>query len=157
MKQQLKVYLMLLTVCIGLWSCSDDPFAENQNDERSSLAKTLLEQPLEQRVPSFRNIDHLFYTHTISKGSTITVLPRKEASLAEFRYTTGGNTSFTIDDFMERNLVTGLLVIKDGSIRLERYGMGNDDQTRWTSFSVAKSFTSTLVGMAVRDGLLELE
>lgn len=157
MKQKLKFYLIVSVACIGLWSCNDDPLADHPNDERSNLAKTLLELPLEQRVSFFGNIDHLFYTHTIPKGSTITVLPRKEDSFTEFRYSTGSNTSFTIDDFMARNLVTGLLVIKDGSIRLERYGMGNNEQTRWSSFSVAKSFTSTLVGMAVREGSLELD
>ncbi len=40
----------------------------------------------------------------------------------------------------------------DGKLRLERYGLGFDAAGRWTSFSVAKSFTSTLVGAALRDG-----
>jgi CubicO group peptidase (beta-lactamase class C family) len=37
-------------------------------------------------------------------------------------------------------------------VRLERYGLDFDSEGRWTSFSVAKSLTSTRVGMAVRDG-----
>ena len=32
------------------------------------------------------------------------------------------------------------------------YGLGQTPQMRWTSFSVAKSFTSTLVGAAIKDG-----
>ena len=69
MKQKLKFYLMLSVVCIGLWSCDDDdPLADNPNDERSSLAKTLLELPLEQRVPYFGNIDRLFLVGTGIEG-----------------------------------------------------------------------------------------
>jgi CubicO group peptidase (beta-lactamase class C family) len=45
-----------------------------------------------------------------------------------------------------------LLIVQDGKLRLERYGLGFDAAGRWTSFSVAKSFTSTLVGAALRDG-----
>ena len=43
-----------------------------------------------------------------------------------------------------------LLIVHDGKLRLERYGLGFDDDGRWTSFSVAKSITSTLVGAAIR-------
>jgi CubicO group peptidase (beta-lactamase class C family) len=46
----------------------------------------------------------------------------------------------------------GLIVIQDDRIRLERYGLGFSSRGRWTSFSVAKSFTSTLVGAAIQDG-----
>ena len=49
--------------------------------------------------------------------------------------------------------VAGLLVIKDGVIRYERYGLGNTDQTRWVSFSVTKSVTSMLVGAAIADNI----
>ena len=45
-----------------------------------------------------------------------------------------------------------LLVFHDGKLRLERYALGFDGHGRWTTFSVAKSITSTLVGAAIRDG-----
>jgi CubicO group peptidase (beta-lactamase class C family) len=48
--------------------------------------------------------------------------------------------------------LAGLIVIQDGRVRLERYGLGFSGAGRWTSFSVAKSFTSTLVGAAIQDG-----
>ena len=47
-----------------------------------------------------------------------------------------------------------LLVVHDGRLRLERYGLGFDGDGRWTSFSVAKSITATLVGAALRDGAI---
>jgi CubicO group peptidase (beta-lactamase class C family) len=48
--------------------------------------------------------------------------------------------------------ITGLLVIKNGKIVFEKYYLGADDKSLFTSMSVAKSFTSTLVGLAIADG-----
>lgn len=58
----------------------------------------------------------------------------------------------TLDTYMVAHHVAGIMVVQDGRVRLERYGLGAAPDTRWTSFSVAKSFTSTLVGAALRDG-----
>jgi CubicO group peptidase (beta-lactamase class C family) len=46
----------------------------------------------------------------------------------------------------------GVMVLKDGRVRFEDYAAGFGPEQRWTSFSVAKSFTSTLLGAALRDG-----
>ncbi|MBK9235548.1 MAG: serine hydrolase [Rhodoferax sp.] len=60
-----------------------------------------------------------------------------------------------IDAYMAGQRSAALLVVHDGKLRLERYGLGFDGGGRWTSFSVAKSFTSTLVGAAVKDGFIK--
>jgi CubicO group peptidase (beta-lactamase class C family) len=57
-----------------------------------------------------------------------------------------------IDAYMAGQRSAALLVVHDGKLRLERYGLGYDSAGRWTTFSVAKSITSTLVGAAIRDG-----
>lgn len=57
-----------------------------------------------------------------------------------------------VDAYMAGQRSAALLVVHDGKLRLERYGLDFDAGGRWTSFSVAKSFTSTLVGAAIRDG-----
>ena len=51
--------------------------------------------------------------------------------------------------------VSGVMVLKDGKILLERYGLGRKPEDRWISFSVTKSFTSTLVGAAIQDGKIK--
>jgi CubicO group peptidase (beta-lactamase class C family) len=50
----------------------------------------------------------------------------------------------------------GLLIIKHGAIIYERYGRGFDETKRHISWSVAKSFSSALVGIAVKEGSLNL-
>jgi CubicO group peptidase (beta-lactamase class C family) len=57
-----------------------------------------------------------------------------------------------VDAYMAGQRSAALLVVHNGRLRLERYGLGFDASGRWTSFSVAKSITSTLVGAALRDG-----
>lgn len=60
-----------------------------------------------------------------------------------------------IDQYMAGQRAAGLVILHDGKLRLERYAMGFDAKGRWTSFSVAKSFTSTLVGAAIQDGYIK--
>ncbi len=59
-----------------------------------------------------------------------------------------------VDAYMASQRGAALLVLHDGKVRLERYGLDFDAAGRWTSFSVAKSITSTLVGAALRDGFI---
>jgi CubicO group peptidase (beta-lactamase class C family) len=56
-----------------------------------------------------------------------------------------------IDAYFEGQQAAALVILQDGKVRYERYGLGFDAKGRWTSFSVAKSFTSTLVGAAIQD------
>lgn len=57
-----------------------------------------------------------------------------------------------IDGYMAAQNLAGLIVLQDGKVRLERYRMGLGPRDRWTSFSVAKSLTSTLAGQALKEG-----
>lgn len=60
-----------------------------------------------------------------------------------------------LDDYLASQRTAGLVIIQDGRVRVERYGLDFDAEGRWTSFSVAKSFTSTLVGAAIQDGYIQ--
>ena len=63
--------------------------------------------------------------------------------------------SWTVDDYMKAYNVSGVMVVKDGKVMLERYGLGRKPEDRWISFSVTKSITSTLVGAAIKDGKIK--
>lgn len=62
---------------------------------------------------------------------------------------------FDLDAFMEQQKAASIVVVLDGEVVLERYGLDFDAEGRWTSFSAAKSLTSTLVGAAIADGYIE--
>jgi CubicO group peptidase (beta-lactamase class C family) len=59
-----------------------------------------------------------------------------------------------VDSYMAGQRSAALLIVHDGKLRLERYGLGFEGGGRWTTFSVAKSITSTLHGAAIRDGYI---
>ena len=102
-----------------------------------------------QKDANFPAMETLFPTHVVKAGNNPRPLPPGE-SLAP---ALGGEAA--IEALMASMNVAGLLVIEDGRIRLERYAGGHGPDRRWTSFSVAKSLTSTLVGAAIMDGYIQ--
>jgi CubicO group peptidase (beta-lactamase class C family) len=60
----------------------------------------------------------------------------------------------SVHEFLARTATSALLVIRDGEIRYENYWAPGARQVQWLSMSVAKSFTSALVGAAVADGAI---
>jgi CubicO group peptidase (beta-lactamase class C family) len=98
-----------------------------------------------QRDAAFRALDRLPFLakhRVVPAGGTPSVLP-PGPPLA---------LPLDIDAYMQGQRSAALMVLHNGQVRMERYGLDFDNEGRWTSFSVAKSLTSTLVGMAVRDG-----
>ena len=108
-----------------------------------------LEQGVQTRT--FRHMDQLYPTRPVLRGSR--VYPLHAAAAIAPRYEAEGQTH-DADAFMQRNDVTGLLVLKGDQIVLEKYAQGNDEHTRWTSFSVAKSLSATLIAAALQDGAI---
>lgn len=107
----------------------------------------------DSQIIQYRNWDAFSPVRTIHAGEHTLLLPRKEQDFSEFRYQVDGK-QYTVDDFMREAHVGGLLVLKDGAITLERYGLGNTEDSLWVSFSMAKSVTSMLLGAAIQDGYI---
>ncbi len=103
------------------------------------------------QVNTFRNIDRLFPTRTVSRGETVLALPLSEQPFPEFSWSANGQT-YDLYDVLSLNRVSGLLIIRNGEILFEKYLLGNDQHTRWMSMSVVKSMTATLIGAAIMDG-----
>jgi CubicO group peptidase (beta-lactamase class C family) len=108
--------------------------------------------PAQQRI-GYRNIEKIFPTRTVKRGATVFELPSDAATLTvSYQYQ---GAQWNTEKFMQANHVAGLLVIQHGKIKLERYGLGQTAHDRWTSFSVGKSVTSTLIGAAIKDGAIK--
>ncbi|MGB7575717.1 MAG: serine hydrolase [Thermodesulfobacteriota bacterium] len=110
--------------------------------------KNVLFWSIPQRDAAFRAMDRiplLSKSRIISPGKDVYPLP-KGVPL---------DVGIDVDAYMKDQRTAGLVIIQDGKIRLEKYGLGFSADGRWTSFSVAKSFTSTLVGAAIKDGYIK--
>ncbi|HEV8398494.1 MAG TPA: serine hydrolase [Gemmatimonadales bacterium] len=104
----------------------------------------------ELAVNTFRNIDRLFPTRVVPRAERPLPLPLAATQLRQVTFTDRGK-SYDLATYLELNRVTGLLVLKNGRIALERYRLGNSERTHWMSMSVAKSITSTLIGAAIKE------
>lgn len=110
----------------------------------------LLLSPTDQPY-AYRNVDKMFATRTIPRGSTCFDIPRG-MEIAPLYVTDGIERG--VEDYMRRTNVAGLLVIQDGHIQLERYALGLRPDDRWSTMSTVKSMTSTLIGAAIQDGAI---
>lgn len=107
----------------------------------------------DEQERGYRSMETIFPTHAIQASNRPSPLPVAAHDLKiQFSHK---YRPYTVDEFMKVGRVSGLLVVKDGKIMLERYAMGRQSNDRWTSFSIAKSVTSMLVGAAIRDGAIQ--
>jgi CubicO group peptidase (beta-lactamase class C family) len=105
------------------------------------------------RVEHFRSMDQILPSRKVRASGEPFHFDRNERPL-DVHYTFDGQRR-TLDEFLERATATGFLVIKDDVILSERYYRGATEESRFTSWSMAKSFVATLVGMALAEGRLE--
>ncbi len=103
-------------------------------------------------VGSYRHWAEIYPVRVVPTAPPVSELPRNE-DLGDVPFW-GNGEKLDVASYLERARVTGLLVIRDGVIRLEAYGNGADETSMMTSQSVAKSVVSTLVGIALGEGLI---
>ncbi|NQX90426.1 MAG: serine hydrolase [Halioglobus sp.] len=100
-----------------------------------------------QRDALFRAMDWvplIAQTHVIeATGQAFPLPPGDRLSIA-----------MDLDRYMLEQRTAALIIVQDGKVRFESYALGFNAEGRWTSFSVAKSLTSTLVGAAIQDGFI---
>lgn len=75
--------------------------------------------------------------------------------LQTIEYMQDGQTrQASIDEFLQSSHTTAFIVLKDDAIRYEGYFNGDTRDSIITSFSISKSFTSALVGIAIDEGYI---
>ncbi|SDI72195.1 MULTISPECIES: serine hydrolase domain-containing protein [Bradyrhizobium] len=100
---------------------------------------------------AYRNVDRMFATRPIRRGKTVLPLQRGREISPQYQTDQGAHG---VDAYIDRANVAGLLVIKNEQIVLERYSLGLEENLRWSSMSMIKSLTSTLVGAALQQGAI---
>lgn len=100
---------------------------------------------LPERDAAFRQMEKITSVRTVKAGGAVHAFGRGEPL----------HLTLDLDAYMASQRVAGLIIVQDNKIHLEKYALGYNASGRWTSFSVAKSFTSTLAGAAFRDGYIK--
>ena len=102
------------------------------------------------RVGAYSHFDAIYPTRRIERAPAPSIFKREKADI---RYFYWGNRS-SIEEYLARNPVTGLLVAKDDRILCEHYQYGRTDKDRLASQSMAKSLIGALIGIAVGEGAI---
>lgn len=111
---------------------------------RTAADQNVLFWNSKQRSERFRDMENWFAGYEVPAAEKVLEFPAGKPLPAPLQD--------KIAALVEETRAAGVMVIEGGNLRYESYGLGFDGSQRWTSFSVAKSFTSTLLGAAIRDG-----
>ncbi|HPA17774.1 MAG TPA: serine hydrolase [Verrucomicrobiae bacterium] len=103
------------------------------------------------KVGSFSAADKILPSRVVPRSGPVTPLTNGAPATIGYRYQ---NARYDLADYLEHQRATGLLILKDGAIIAERYRYGRSERDHFLSFSVAKSITSLLVGIALEKGVL---
>lgn len=96
---------------------------------------------------TFRDTDKVFESRPVVRGVAPWELPRGPALAMPANYA----------EFAERTFTNAMLVIRDGKIVFEDYRNRSDATTHFISFSMAKTITSLLTGIAISEGKIALD
>ena len=99
---------------------------------------------LPERDAAFRQMEKVSPVRTIKAGGAVHAFAKGQPLPLHL----------DIDAYMASQRAAGLIIVQDNKIRLEKYALHYTASGRWTSFSVAKSFTSTLAGAVLCDGYI---
>ena len=144
MKKSIKIILITVTILILLMA-GYHLFAYTE-------PKLSLFHP-EKVTHNFAHMDQIFPARPIEKSSNPFRFKDNPTPISSI-YTFDGKTQH-LDEFLDRSKTTGFLVIQNDEIIHEQYFQGYNKHSTATSYSVAKSFVSTLVGIAIEDGLID--
>ncbi len=147
MKKGILSIIVLLAIACGVFWVTAD-----QDMRRLALnlptSTNVLFWSDDQRDAGFRALDRLPVlsdSRVIEAGDNVYPLPNG-APL---------DVGVDVDAYMDAQRAAALIIVHNGKVRFEKYAMDFGPDGRWTSFSVAKSFTSTLVGAAIQDGYIK--
>ena len=118
------------------------------------LATSLNSFKDENLAHTFQHTPEIQPTEKISHGAAnFQFLKEDNLTLVDgFRFKDG---YYPVEKFIEDTKTSALLVIKDDVIKYEKYYLGGDENTLFSSNSMGKSFVSALMGIAVSEGYVE--
>lgn len=103
-------------------------------------------------VETTSNPEKVYPSKKVRRSGKVAELPAgNPLDINAISYTYKGRTA-TVANYLENSRTTGLLVIKDGQVLFERYQYDRKPTMRFLSFSMAKTITAMLVGIALQDG-----
>ncbi len=154
MKTLLRSLLLVCLISSTALAASDDAVDElvkRMADE--GITNVLFLNDADRRI-AFAHIDRAAATRALPASPKPYPLSTNiDESLKGLTYRVDGE-EFAVSDLLAQEPLMGMAVVHGDTIRLEHYATDHKPDSRWVSFSVTKSFTSTLIGAAIKDGYI---
>lgn len=141
------ICVRLLAVCLWLSLSLPSQARGQQSPTTGEQREAVLFWPQAQREAEFRQMDRRFPSDLAAAGAHVRELPQGPPLALGAQ----GDPAW-LASYMDKHHIAGVMVLQDGHVRMQRYGLDFGPQQRWESFSIAKSVTSTLLGIALKQG-----
>jgi len=149
MKNILLTLLLLSPYAFGI--VSELAFGKTENEpllkeERLAFVSSLFTG--EEQYQNFNRVYKLFPTTTLLPSSNPIVFQLGEPISLPVDFIFEGKT-VSVDAYLSRTDTAALLILQNGKIKYENYWLTGGRDVHWFSFSMAKSFISALLGIAI--------
>ena len=124
-------------------------YSNNVNEERLRFVSSLFTG--EEQYQNLNRVYEIFPTSKLSHSSKPLIF-KKGASLELPSNFIFEDKVVKVDEYLSRTDTSALLILKDGKISYENYWLTGGKNVQWISMSVAKSFISALIGIAIDQG-----
>ncbi len=151
-----------VAACLTMLAVAAQPAAIAQTAIPSYVNGTEVPAPVQQlrrhRVDAtlnaltFHNMDEIFDTRVVPRSGPIWTFARKDAiTLPDYSF---GGQRYRGGDVVDRTFTNALLIMKDGEIVFENYYNNTDASDHFIGYSMSKSITAMLIGIALDQKLI---
>lgn len=150
----MKLYTIGLLAAITFSACASTKQSGNTNNiplpsmDSFRTADLLFLTP-EKQLVYYQNADRILPTNKIEAGTKKHVLIEKQLDFSALSFSFK-DTVRSINDFINQTNTVGIIVLRNDTILFEKYNKVQP-KSKWIGFSVAKSVTALLYGVAVQD------
>lgn len=106
-----------------------------------------------KRIHRFQHMNEVMPSRALTPPTKPFYFDRDEIT-KPITYTYKSKTK-DLGSFLAQTTTTGFIVIQDDKIRYETYRLGSTSSSTFTSWSVAKSMISSLIGILLEEGLIK--
>lgn len=147
MKKSLGVLLLLVA------NLSNAQFIEHEARDKRYLVPDSPDTTTPHKIGLFTHMAEVGPTCKVARSSTPIPLHRAPKDLSSVKYDAVFN--YTLKEHVDKNSVIGLMVVHDGKIVDQHFRFERRETDQFTSFSMAKSLISIMIGIAFDEGLIK--
>ncbi|PVE05127.1 serine hydrolase [Limnohabitans sp. Rim28] len=145
-----KLICLLFTFVANLASAQ---FIEHEERDKRYLVPNSSDTTTPHKVGLFTHMAEAMPSCKVWKSSSPMPLLRSPRDLSSVKYEAVFN--YSLKEHIDKNNVMGLMVVRDGKIIDQHYRSERRETDLFTSFSMAKSMISILIGAALDEGLIK--